>query len=64
MVSTIVFSIAGRAAILVWGQWLAIPTLLGFIGVMTLLTVFEARARKQTVAEVLKYVRRHWRWFR
>jgi hypothetical protein len=64
LVSSILLSIVGRAAILVWGNWLAIPTLFGFIGIATVLTVLEARARKQTVAQVLKYVRRNWRWFR
>ena len=60
--ATGILFVAGNTATFFWGQWMVIPGLIGFVGIVIALTLLEARVRRTTVAEVLKEVRRNWSW--
>ena len=58
LVTSVLFGVAGRFAVLFWGQWVAIPFAFGFFVIVFVTARLEARARKQTVSELIKEMMR------
>jgi fatty acid desaturase len=56
IVAIAVLGVAGRSAVLLWGQWLALPTLLGCLAIVLGEIFFEARDQRKTVRALLKEV--------
>jgi Flp pilus assembly protein TadB len=47
-------TVVGRVAVWLWGGWLAVPFVLGFVGILIVLTLAEARARRVAATQLLK----------
>jgi hypothetical protein len=54
LVASLVLSVGGRFAVFLLGGWLAVPFIIGFVAIVVVLTIAEARARRMAPSELLK----------